>query len=356
MSQTFWRTEKSDPAFAPVQHEWPRWVPDVVGFPSTDDGMWIQTPWLSDTTERPATPDEHGFVKVQTGGGCTAWQRVEPDGAHLLITDGDTSAPDTPADGWILARYPDEESPHGGEPEWLLHVLADGTMSLTVHEVDGELFNAQVVETWDRVLEDIFAGSLSASVSSWDELHEAIDSNTYIFFLSDREVLAHVREIAGPSLNTDDLHPWWLSIGAEIGQRLSWGQPAKIAEAYAAKLAENCQTAIEDAYTPEGMAEAFDQDGHAAFMECMVAAGKATPKFDPAHDFIIARAWEIVDVWAHSLAHRDPVHVLRVALGDLADTVLSLAGTVIEDDENGGPILEQARQASALADAYLNWS
>lgn len=46
----------------------------------------------------------HGFSQIETGGGCTAFSKVDDDGAELLITAQDDPSVPTVDDVAILSR------------------------------------------------------------------------------------------------------------------------------------------------------------------------------------------------------------------------------------------------------------
>lgn len=214
MRTHFATKERGDPAFAHVRalesDGLYSWLAEEIGVPLPD--VFLVNPWLSATAEGPATPEDHGFVEVETGGGCKAWEFVAADedgGDEYLITDTGSQAPRSAEGGWMLGMYSD------GDLVWLWTVHPDGSQELDIHDTE-----------W---VNDV-AGSKSAAIA-------------------DRRASLH-------------------------------------------------------------------------------------PDTTEAHD---------------------PVPELRDMLRALAETVLSLEGTVIEDDENGGPILEQARQARDHADSFAGW-
>lgn len=49
-----------------------------------------------------------GYNLVETGGGCTAWVRIMPDGEHIVVTSSDGGSEPTEAD-WLIGRWTDEE-------------------------------------------------------------------------------------------------------------------------------------------------------------------------------------------------------------------------------------------------------
>lgn len=82
-----------------------RFDPKVLGF--TSDGQEIFNPMLSPCERFPADPKSYGFIEVQTGGGCVAYDKIFDDGSYLRLTDDSGTGLPDPAD-WadaILGRY-----------------------------------------------------------------------------------------------------------------------------------------------------------------------------------------------------------------------------------------------------------
>lgn len=109
---------------APLNEQLPEDV--AIGF--TAFGFAITNPWLTEDARDPVTPRYYGFRGVNTGGDCTAWQRIDVEDDEewtYLITDlHDGMAPTRPyamEHGWQLGAYVD------GDQRWSLYVRPDGT-------------------------------------------------------------------------------------------------------------------------------------------------------------------------------------------------------------------------------------
>jgi hypothetical protein len=51
------------------------------------NGIEILNPTVSECGRFPVSPEHYGFEIWSTGGGCTAWGKILPNGEQLLLTD-----------------------------------------------------------------------------------------------------------------------------------------------------------------------------------------------------------------------------------------------------------------------------
>lgn len=66
----------------------------------------------------------HGFYLTGTGGGCTAYSRMDEDGTFWLITkENDVDAPTRVTQRVTLGRYPED-----GEPLFSVGATVPGTL------------------------------------------------------------------------------------------------------------------------------------------------------------------------------------------------------------------------------------
>jgi len=76
---------------------------------------------------------EHGFEVIHTGGGCTAWERVDADRHSTWITDGETGLgewADRDKPMWMVGRHCGEEVEEQGEIALLELVTLERAMEL----------------------------------------------------------------------------------------------------------------------------------------------------------------------------------------------------------------------------------
>ena len=66
-----------------------------------------------------------GFQLVQTGGGCTAWQRTDADGSYICVTDADGASADWSVNDVLICSY-DTEGRHARDLNLIDFLAAHG--------------------------------------------------------------------------------------------------------------------------------------------------------------------------------------------------------------------------------------
>lgn len=91
------------------------------------EGDLIENPTLSPCGRFIVSPQQYGFAIRHTGGGCTAWHKVQDDGSYLVLTAGDDGVSHelgTLGESFALGFYADENDEQG-----TLYDMAVGLMA-----------------------------------------------------------------------------------------------------------------------------------------------------------------------------------------------------------------------------------